>query len=289
MSWFLAGVQDEAVPGERGEERVQGGPGAHEGIERCEEAELFGAFVDVVARDDGAFGRRISRRFGRFSRVDVVQGDVEEFGERAVVGVPAEDVEAGAEEVFELPACVSGADVSVPCVGQTGCQSHSAEDRRGLDVRDVGDDGSAFAEHAVDFANELCIVVKVFEHVDNDDDVEGFIFEGQRFSIDLMHVCRHDVTDGRNGVGVEVGAVPRSAANAQKVADDAVVRAEVEAGDRGGVVEVSADGPPLGLFEHGLIEEAEVPVLGGRFHDGPVRRRVCVHDASNHIGKMIVR
>lgn len=260
-----ASGDDEAVAGERGGEQVEQGEQSHEGIEKRVEAEEFFVSGEVAAGDDGALGNRGSRGAG-LAGVGVVEGDVEQFGKEAVVRAPCLNREPRRQQGFEFAPCVSGADVAMPRVGEAERQSEAAERGMFLDVGDVGDESAGGAEGAVDFANERFVVGEVFEHVDDDDEVEDVVGERQGFAVGLKDVVADEITNGGDGGRIEVGAGPSAALAAEEKADDAVVGAEVESAAIVPGFDEGVDLSPFGLFQDGATEQSQRQVFAGVGH-----------------------
>ncbi len=234
---------------------IEHGETPHEGVQERIEAKELVVFGDVLSGDDGALGCFGFVAAG-FSGVGVVEGNVEEFGEEAVVGTLRADGKAVGEEAFEFAARVARTDVAMPFVGEPQDESETAERGESLDVRYVDNQSPARSQDAVDFVDERVVVGHVLEHVDDDDQIERRVGERERLSVGQVDVGFNEGADFDDGGGVEVGASPGAALLAQEMADDAVVGTEIERALACGFADEGVDLAPFGLFEDGLGEES---------------------------------
>src|SRR4051812_39078757 len=103
---------------------------------------------------------------------------------------------------------------------------------------DVDDDPATWLEDTLQLPNESAVVLDALQGIDDYDLVERLVLEGRFPTVELVHIVAYQLPDRGNRARIQISAVPAPAELAQQVADDAVVRADVEADFLGGIFQV---------------------------------------------------
>ena len=149
--------------------------------------------------------------------------------------------------------------MAVPLVGEADVVPNPIQQRMGLEMRDVDDDPAAGLENALQLSDEAAIIGDVLQKIHDDDLVERAGGEGGSASVQLIYVVSHQRPDRRHRARVQVATVPAPAALAQQVADDPIVRADVQARLPSRVPQQLQDPAVLRLLEHRPVEQCNRP------------------------------
>src|SRR4051812_19861026 len=125
---------------------------------------------------------------------------------------------------------------------------------------DIDDDASAGLQDALQLLDKCRIVGKMFEIIDHHHLVECAGGEWGPRPIQLVDILLDQLPNRRHCPSIEVCAMPTAAATPQQITYDPVIRADVEVGFPGRILQQFDDPVKLGLLEYGTVEQRDGPI-----------------------------